>query len=515
MPIVPLTTGRIYRAFDSIVRRTEGYVASSNVHAVGCDPAAVRARIAQRMVEITSDAFTRLSVAQETTDLGRVNLNGLRTDPETGRISPTVRLAVRCLLEFAVSWWRFTRAVAAECLRSWPRGQARTATVLLGAPSPDQDDTRFVRFCCEGPVEPLKQAEWLVVETPRAPAIAGDRKIGYSPAAVAHVCGALPWSQRVQVLARHASAPFLLAATMIRSPLTVLLARDFALIPAVTWLGRSGMLSDIVITTSAFTAQPLWMHGVRDRRHTLHMVWYSQNFVPKQYVGESVGSDLPAARHMRVDQHWVWTAGFAGYLRELDQDGAIRIVGPLLWYLPEDVSPRRKDDAIHVAVFDVTPFDSSYSAFGAARNYYSAITIGQFTTDIVTACEALAARTGRRVVMLVKHKRDVSLLHDRGYLDMLDSLASERNDFVLVDHRADLFSLLSTCEVSVSVPYTSTAYVAAHLGRPAIFYDPFGELVPDFERDECVTFCAGRIDLQESLSRLIARRRTDGAVASA
>jgi hypothetical protein len=514
MTAAPPTTGRVYRAFDGLVRSTERYLATRCVQAVGCDPTAVRARIAQRMVEIASDSFTRLSVARGTTDLGRMELSGLRTDPETGRISPTMGLVVRCLLQFGVSWWRFGRTVLGGCLRSRPRRRECAATILLGASGFDDDDRRFARFCREGPLAPLRKAEWLVVETPSAPANRHDPTISYAQNAVAHVCEALPWHDRLRVLAQHASAPFLLAATVLRSPLTVLLARDYALIPVVIWLGRRGKLSDIVITTSAFTAQPLWMHGLRDCRHTVHMIWYSQNFVPKQYVGESVGSDLPAARHMRVDQHWVWTDGFAEYLRTLDQTGTIHVVGPLLWYLPEDAPPPA-DDAIRIAIFDVTPFDSSNSAFGAARNYYSAETIGQFISDVVTACEALAAHTGRRVSMLVKHKRGISNRHDRGYLNMLDSLVSERNDFVLVDHRTDLFGLLSNCEASVSVPYTSTAYVAAHIGTPAIFYDPFGELVPVFERNEHVTFCAGRTDLQQTLAGLIARRRQGGAVARA
>jgi hypothetical protein len=513
-PRPALPTGQIYRDFDAFVRRAAARLAEARTGVPGCDPDAVHARLAQRVVEIAGDAFTRHSLERGSTNLGSTVLNGLRVDTRSGRISPSARLALHCLLQFGASWWRFLMALVREFRLGAPSADPRPATVVFGATGFEDDDARFVEFCRRGPVGVLSDAEWLVVEAARRPAILRDASASYAPDPVAHVCGALHWPGRLRVLALHLTAPFRLLAAVLRSPLVVLVARDFALLAVVDWLTSRHVLANIVITTSAFAVQPLWMHGLRRRHHRLHMVWYSQNFVPKQYVGEVLGSDLPAARHMRIDEHWVWTPGFAEYLRSLDQHGSLHVAGPLLWYLPGQ-APAVEGDAIRVAVFDVTPFDSGASAFGAARNYYSAETIGQFIDDIVAACDRLKEVARRPVHILVKHKRSVSSRHDRGYLRMLDELVRRRDDFTLVDHRLDLFALLTSCDVSVSVPYTSTAYVAAYLGKPALFYDPHAELVPVFEKSEHIGFCAGRAELEEALLRLAAPAGSGRAVVRA
>jgi hypothetical protein len=506
-----LATGQIYRDFDAFVRRAAARLAERRTEVPGCDPDAVRARLAQRVVEVAGDAFTRRSLEQGSNDLGSTVLNGLRVDTCSGRVSPSARLALHCLLQFGASWWRFLRALMREFRVSTPSADPRPATIVFGATGFEDDDARFVQFCRRGPVGVLSDAEWLVVEAARRPAILRDASVSYAPDPLARVCGALHWSGRLRVFALHLTAPFRLVAAVLRSPLVALVARDLALIGVVDWLTSRRMLANIVITTSAFAVQPLWMHGLRRRQHRLHMVWYSQNFVPKQYVGEEIGSDLPAARHMRVDEHWVWTPGFAEYLRSLEQRGSLHVVGPLLWYLPGP-APAVEGDAIRIAVFDVTPFESGASAFGAAKNYYSAETIAQFINDIVAACDRLKEVARRPVHVLVKHKRSVSSRHDRGYLRMLDELVKRRDDFTLVDHRLDLFALLTSCEVSVSVPYTSTAYVAAYLGKPALFYDPQAELMPVFEKSEHIGFCAGRAELEDALLRLTAAAGSGGVV---
>jgi hypothetical protein len=53
------------------------------------------------------------------------------------------------------------------------------------------------------------------------------------------------------------------------------------------------------------------------------------------------------------------------------------------------------------------------------------------------------------------------------------------------------------------VPYTSTAYVSADLRKPALYYDPFAELVPLFEKNEYVHFAAGRDQLRAATLRIL------------
>jgi polysaccharide biosynthesis PFTS motif protein len=81
----------------------------------------------------------------------------------------------------------------------------------------------------------------------------------------------------------------------------------------------------------------------------------------------------------------------------------------------------------------------------------------------------------------------------------VDSLHIAYPNFSMVPEETNVFRFLAESVVSVSVPYTSTSYVAASLNKHAIYYDPFGELVPVFEADLHVHFAADR----ESLLNLI------------
>jgi polysaccharide biosynthesis PFTS motif protein len=306
------------------------------------------------------------------------------------------------------------------------------------------------------------------------------------------------------LLLRHLCAPAHFIKAVIACRLNVLLGSDLAFLPLVKRLGDSGMIRNMVVTTSSFLAQPLWLKGLDQQRFRVHMLWYSQNFIPKMYVGDSTRPDLPHARHMRVDVHWVWTAGFLSYLRDLGQTCNIEVVGPILWYLPEPSRQPVNPDLVSIAIFDITPLADGATVFGAAKNYYSVKTISRFVGDIVKVCEEFAAARNKRPSILIKHKRaPIDSWHASSYLAFLEQLARERPGVEIISHESDLFQLLEGCGLSVSVPYTSTAYVAAALGKPAIYYDPFAELVPCYESDSCVFFASGPNELRSLFRRLM------------
>lgn len=504
--VTEITTGTVYRRFDRLVRSVESWPVLQSAEAVGCEPESVRARVVQRIVEICSDDFTILALQGQAPEERReVVLGGVRLSLEERRAVATPRLWFVGIMQFFGAWAR----VATQLFRTLARIRRRSAapvTVLIGATVPEGSDERFARFCRSGPIAALADAQRVVIEWRGSRAPSSDGAIAYRPDPLGAIAEALPWTGRLRVVGVHLTAPFLLLGSIVKSPISVLVARDLARIPVVRYLDRRGLIDAMVVTNSAFTAQPLWMNGLCGRRFGLHMIWYSQNFLPKVYVGEQERSDLPAARHMRVDDHWVWTEGFASYLRTVDQRN-IHVVGPILWYLDEAVSPPATVDGLKVAVFDITPFSpGANSAFSAARNYYSARTITQFITDIVAVCDDIATADNTRVSILVKHKRGTSTRHDALYIEYLERLLRDRPNVTLLPHDTDLFALLRDCDISVSVPYTSTAYLGAHLGRPALYYDPFAELVPLHEPNEHVEFCAGPDQLMEALGRVLEGR---------
>ncbi len=516
-----LSTGQVYAEFDALIRQVEAWLRAKDPSIARFDPDQVRARIVQRIVHITGSGYSghvarRAKLppdrrAAAAADL--VRIAGLTIDPATGRVSVSWRQWSANLFEFAAAWLDLLAGLTAALFAPAPR-TLQPATILLEAGGPiDRTDASLVEFCRSGPIAPLASATAIIVQTRTPPRRSTSPAVTYSRRPfIQLVRQGLPRAGRWRALASHLAAPIRCAWSLVTCPVTVLVSRDLAIAPLVRQLDRQGCIEAVVTTTSTFQGQPLWSKGQRDRSFKLHMLWYSQNFIPKMYKGDASRQSLPAARHIRIDVHWVWTPGFAEYLRETLGPVETHAVGPIVWYLkaPGQGLSRQR---FTIAAFDVTPLPDGSSPFGAVRDYYSVSCITQFVSDIVAIGRAIERETGVPVVVRLKHKRlPKAGRHDSSYLAWLDQLAATSPHLELVDHRENLFRLVADCDLSVSVPYTSTAYVGAALARPAVYYDPTAEVVPQFEASPYVSFASGRGELETLMRQHL---RADGKIASA
>lgn len=507
-----VTTGRVYIGYDRVVQRVEAWVAKKNPHIHFCNDDEVRARIVQRVVELSSDAYIK-EVAERSNQAVPaplsispvINAAGVRICGASGALSISFKQWVHHLALFLGTWLRMLAVLFIACLRRSPT-ESMAATILMeaGGGSHEECDAQFTQFCRKGPIGPLLSASRIIVCSQQTPVRATDPSFVYVKQPLIHLASdCLNAQHRLVVLGHHVLAPIVLLRAVLRCRASILIAQDIAYIPATHWLDGKDLIEAIVMTTSSFQSQPLWMTGLVGQRFKLHMVWYSQNFIPKVYVGELEESNLPSARHMRIDVHWVWTRGFRDYLQRIGQVSEIRVVGPILWYLPEPMAGSQ-EGLITIAVFDITPLPDGIRPFGALKNYYSVSLMKQFILDILDVSRDLEIASGKKVSIQLKHKRKPkAAFHDAQYLDFLQNVQALNSNFTLIDHQSNLFGLLELCDISVSVPYTSTTYVASGLEKHALYYDPFGELVPIYEQDEFIHFASGRNELRLSLLRYL------------
>jgi hypothetical protein len=502
----PRTTCWAYRKYDSLVRMIESKVVSKNPKVLQCCADQVAKRIVQRLVDDTTDDFIASLESLLKPDTPYVEFQkkqfvtkGVVVQLSSGDVAISVRRISQELATFARVWLYVLLKVFVSVFKPCPATSSPCTILLEPGGNWQQSDSEFADFCRNGPVTALADATKIIVCAAREPTLRFDARLEYARYPwVHHAESHVTRRDRIALLFACLAAPVVLIRALASCSLTAVLARDIAWLPLVNCLDKKKLVEAVVGTTSSFGSQPLWAKGISNQRFPYHMIWYSQNFVPKLYKGESLMASLPPARHMRVDVHWVWTEGFCEYLRTLGQAGEINIVGPILWYLPQAASSVA--DTIDVAVFDITPLPEGGQAFGSYKNYYSPVTITKFLLDIVQVCQFLEKKTHKRIRVLLKHKRPPAVgHHDQGYLDFVDSLHIAYPNFSMVPEETNVFRFLAESVVSVSVPYTSTSYVAASLNKHAIYYDPFGELVPVFEADLHVHFAADR----ESLLNLI------------
>jgi polysaccharide biosynthesis PFTS motif protein len=155
-------------------------------------------------------------------------------------------------------------------------------------------------------------------------------------------------------------------------------------------------------------------------------------------------------------------------------------------------------------VFDVSPItEATALELGAVDNYYSMETAEKFLQDIVDAVERLAG--GRRARIALKHKREQGSNRDHGYFRFVEALAAKHANFTVVPTQTSLYELIAGSALTISIPYSSPVYVASHLGRASVFYDPTGALRPTFDAAPGLEFAATPEALQSAIVRAVGR----------
>jgi len=501
-------TARGYVEFEKVMSRLEAWADVSAPSVLGHSGPSLARRLVQRVVEIGLVPFIQecarcvergVPLPSET-QLARIS--GFTVEMCSGQTRLSLRLVVRSIAEFSLHWVHVAGlAVSATLSRGKRKG---AATLLFGVGSESLksggDDARFVQFCQNGPVVPLSEATRLIVQTASEVQSAQPDRFEYVRFPLFKLMRENPLGVIgfLRFILRHLQAAWAYVYAVIRFPLVSILGRDFAYHALVRYLNGQSLIESIVITNSNYSAQPLWMSHLPGKRFLTHMVWYSQNTIPLVYASDPVKINIPNYRHMRIDVSWVWTEGYAAYLRTLSIPGDIRVVGPILWYAaPVHAVPKELSDDIVFTMFDVTPVrDAVAESIGLFGNYYSTANMIQFIEETLSVCREMEGRTGRRVRLSLKHKRSYNTkTHDPLYIELISRLSAQGGGIDLIPFETNMYTLLASSDLAIIVPYSSPAYVASRVGVRAIFFDPTQELVPSFEPAPLVEFSSGRAEL--------------------
>ena len=502
--------GVAYKSFASVLQSISARALRDTPRTAGLASRDVTDRLLQRIVEIGLPDHliaTAARVSEETSTETRANLGGLCMDSD-GSIRIPIRLAAREWLRFLGYWVQMLVPMLMGAL-PW-RSAMRSVTLVYGVPHESVvragSDSRFAAFCRKGPIEPLARASLMFVEmlSPDREFRPDPRHRYYQyPLHRAIMYAGLGFSARLRMVMEHASMLLAAAAATIRFPLLALLAKDLAQLAGARGLERAGVIDAVVITNTLLSAQPLWMRGKRS--FDVHLVWYSQNAIPLVYRWDELRSDHPHYPLIRVDTHWVWTKGFSDYLCSILPSPSVRIVGPLLWYLPEP-APTRQDARQVMTLFDVTPQLESYvRSQGILEYYYSRTNVKAFVEGALSLAGRLGNEGGRPFRVRIKHKRALGPLHDKEYGEWIERLESE-NRLERVTSDENLFSLIAGSDLVVVIPYSSPAYIADYLGVPSIFYDASGQLMPTFERGSRIGFASSVDEMCEQAAAMLTKR---------
>ena len=149
-----------------------------------------------------------------------------------------------------------------------------------------------------------------------------------------------------------------------------------------------------------------------------------------------------------------------------------------------------------IAVFDVQPVrDTYYQSLGLDQEYYVPEVTNSFLSDVIESVDSL------KFSIAFKRKRSIGKLAHYKYLNEINRISKEY-DFLNIDPSIPAELIIAKAKAVISMPFTSTALVGRHLGKPSIFYDPSGLVEKDDPAAHGIRVINNKADLKDWLSKI-------------
>ena len=512
-----LQTAQAYLQVDNLVKAAEIWLDKVITPTLGYSKPAICRRISQEVARQLVDPFLRENIegylngktypdeAQKEFKCGEMKIAGAM-----GEITPTLRLRCSCIAKFMV-WWLL-------CLLGFFRsiGKLKSgfgpATLVYGVPVGDLkaggSSQRFEDFCNKGPLDVLSNARMILVEV--ANPIKGgmqSEKFRYSryPLLSLFSSNRLSLPESMAFIIEHVRVFFSFVYLVTKQPIVCLLWRDFADHAAVKAMNNKKLIKASIITNSNWRQQFLWMSDLPNRNYKTYLALYSLNFISHQFKEAPHSPNHPSIRHLRVDLIWIWEEGYEKILRLEGVFCKTQVVGPILWYLPEQNTHNLKSELLKICVFDISPMNKEFLlSYGMLGSYYSTQTTTDYLSDVLAAVDEVRQQKDYEIEITLKHKRKPSTEHDASYFDFVKNICESDDRIRLAREDANLYSLISVSDLVIVIPYSSPGYVAKCLDIQSLFYDPTNEILMSNEKLSPIRFASGRENLTIEIANILA-----------
>lgn len=500
-----LTNETLYQEWDDVVRLIESANRFGSLPFV--EDRDVKERLAQILQYVGFYPYCSYRTAGAGAGRTFLECGGLRYNLVTGSVRVSWRLRAVRLIEGFRGWLFLCRSA----LRPGQRTQPVAWNVLLGM-TPDSilhedSDSRFIKFCAEGPITPLQDTARLLVQVSGIQLL--NPGLRYAQAPLHSIFSHMPLNvwRRLLTCAAGLLRLLIAACTALGHGQRTLLAREYVEGALVAALDRAGALGSVLFTNSAYGEQPLWMRNAPSRRFKVHEIHYSQNTQPMSRKDTGPAREFPGFRHVRADVHWVWTEGYARRMQLAYPGCEAHAVGPIMWYL-KGHNAEASSGAQRIIVFDVVPPHKEWvRRLGIAPSYYSVDRMLAFIEGIIRVRNRVADRTGKFLEIRIKHKRlPAPEVHDDRYLDAVENHLEAENGFKMLAPQTNLLEYLKEGDIAVAIPYTTAAYLACLTGGSAVYFDPDGTLLPEYEPLDRLSFASSESELFDRMLAIVDTR---------
>lgn len=249
-----------------------------------------------------------------------------------------------------------------------------------------------------------------------------------------------------------------------------------------------------LLHVSNYIYRPLWTYDAAKSGSQIICYFYSINCEP--FKRPSGYPPIPYGfQAMNWPHYLVWDKYQADFVRSAVGERAdVSVVGPIWFHTSADEVQGLP--AKTVAVFDVQPMrDARYRTLGTDFEYYTPKTANQFLLDIYNVVTEYGG------TLALKRKRKIGQMAHPKYRSTVDRLDKLPN-FIAVDADTAASRLIEGCAAVISMPFSSPALLGRELGKPSIYYDPYGICEKNDRAAHGIPILSGYKELQEWLFTL-------------
>ena len=266
---------------------------------------------------------------------------------------------------------------------------------------------------------------------------------------------------------------------------------------------QEGFATEYWFHASRTIYRPMWTYEVEQKGSKVVLYFYSTTVQPKLKTG------YESQRFEWGPNTWPCMIVWDNYQEErirkdLGDEVEILQAGPIPFSDSSiEISPLPPNS---IAVFDLQPYRPSMhlgistltDCMADNSDYFH-----RFLSDVAEVLDECG------VLAVLKTKREIGARGDRRYEQILKRLQSSRS-VCMIDPAVSAIRVAARCCAGISAPFTSAALYVRALGRPSIYYDPYGWIQRDDRGAHGIPVLCGKDALRtwvvQTLSAEVANR---------
>ena len=226
-----------------------------------------------------------------------------------------------------------------------------------------------------------------------------------------------------------------------------------------------------MFNNSSWIYKPCWTYEAQKKGAEIILYFYSTN-IKGLKLKDKIPSIAIGYESMNWPNYYVWDIYQHNFIKSIISNKSnITIVGPITFVDSKEFF--HKSNRIKIAIFDILPMrNEKYTSLGQEIEYYIPKITNKFLIDIYEVAKKY------NILILWKIKRDITKQIHPDSLRFIEEFSLMKNVY-RIDPNIAASRVIEKSDAVISIPYTSTAIEAKHIGTPSIYYDPTRTLEND------------------------------------